>query len=116
MKTLQHQLKNIKESSENNDEINKKLDQLIESQKRIIEYINDINDLVGVICLVELLSFGLMLVALLFLMNLVRCLRIHLIFLNFSSSGHVWVHSVLYGFCLYLHDSLPNFRTLLAFK
>lgn len=75
IKTLQHQLRDVKESSENNKEIDEKLNEFIETQLKIIEYINDINDLVGFISLVEFLSFGLMLIALLFMLNIVSFLK-----------------------------------------
>jgi odorant receptor len=71
MKALQHQLRTVKETSKDNEEINRKLNKFIETQNKVIEYIREINDLVGFICLVEFLSFGLMLIALLFLLSIV---------------------------------------------
>lgn len=71
MKTLQQQLRTIKETSSSNEEIDEKLNRFIDIQMKIIEYIKDLNDLVAYICLADFLSFGMMLIALLFLLNTV---------------------------------------------
>nr|ACH69146.1 odorant receptor 10 [Anopheles quadriannulatus] len=74
IKTLQHQLKTFRSSEMLNEStvvLNRKLQKLIEDHKRIIRYVQDLNDLVTYICLIEFLSFGLMLCALLFLLNII---------------------------------------------
>uniref|UniRef100_A0A182SXX9 Uncharacterized protein n=1 Tax=Anopheles maculatus TaxID=74869 RepID=A0A182SXX9_9DIPT len=72
IKTLQHQLRNFRSEnlSESTTALNRKLQRLIEDHKRIIRYVQELNDLVTYICLIEFLSFGLMLCALLFLLNI----------------------------------------------
>lgn len=71
IQTLQQQLRTIKESSKDNEEIDKKLNKIIDTQVEIDRYVKDINSLVSAICLVDLLSFGLMLIALLSLLTIV---------------------------------------------
>uniref|UniRef100_A0A182YRD2 Uncharacterized protein n=1 Tax=Anopheles stephensi TaxID=30069 RepID=A0A182YRD2_ANOST len=75
IKTLQHQLRNFRSENlhEPTSTLNRKLQKLIEDHKRIIRWGEDIdlNDLVTYICLIEFLSFGLMLCALLFLLNII---------------------------------------------
>ncbi|XP_049282937.1 odorant receptor Or2-like [Anopheles funestus] len=73
IKTLQHQLRNFRSENlaEKTKGLNRKLQKLIEDHKRIIRYVQDLNDLVTYICLIEFLSFGLMLCALLFLLNII---------------------------------------------
>ncbi|XP_035908756.1 odorant receptor Or2-like [Anopheles stephensi] len=73
IKTLQHQLRNFRSENlhETTSTLNRKLQKLIEDHKRIIRYVQDLNDLVTYICLIEFLSFGLMLCALLFLLNII---------------------------------------------
>lgn len=71
IQTLQQQLRTIKESSKDNEEIDKKLNKIIDTQVEIARYVKDINSLVSAICLVDLLSFGLMLIALLSLLTIV---------------------------------------------
>lgn len=52
--------------------IEKRFKLLIENHKRIIRYVKEINELVSTVCLVELIFFGLLLSALLFLVNVVQ--------------------------------------------
>lgn len=75
MKTLQQQLQTIKESPNGNSEIDEKLNRLIKVQQRIIDYVSELNNLVSYSCLVELLTYGLMLIALLFMLNIVSVMR-----------------------------------------
>uniref|UniRef100_A0AAG5D8E9 Odorant receptor n=1 Tax=Anopheles atroparvus TaxID=41427 RepID=A0AAG5D8E9_ANOAO len=73
IKTLQHQLRTfrLQDLGEGTAMLNRKLQKLISDHKRIIRYVQDLNDLVTYICLIEFLSFGLMLCALLFLLNII---------------------------------------------
>lgn len=74
---LQHKLNTIAENSSTNgnelrqDVIEQKFKHCIELQKQIIIYVDKINDLMATVCLVELLAFGILLSALLFLCNVV---------------------------------------------
>uniref|UniRef100_A0A182YSY8 Uncharacterized protein n=2 Tax=Anopheles stephensi TaxID=30069 RepID=A0A182YSY8_ANOST len=74
IKTLQYRLKNFKSLISESDEkdIKRRLHKLIEDHLRIIRFVKDINDLVTYICLIEFLSFGLILCALLFLLNVIN--------------------------------------------
>ena len=76
IKALQQQLRTISDSKDEVIEV--KLDRYIEVHKRIINYVQELNFLVTYICFVEFMSFGLMLIALLFLLNIVRGLNINL--------------------------------------
>lgn len=115
IKTLQHQLRNATESSRDNAEIDVKLNEFIKTQLRIVDYIKDINNLVGFICLVELLSFGLMLIALLFLLKIVSFLKIVQLFDPFFSDRRRNC-SILHRLRLHQHNSVPSFRLVLAFE
>lgn len=74
---LQHKLNTIAENSSKNgnelrqDVISQKLKHCIELQQKIIIYVDKINNLMATVCLVELLAFGILLFALLFLCNVV---------------------------------------------
>uniref|UniRef100_A0A182S530 Uncharacterized protein n=1 Tax=Anopheles funestus TaxID=62324 RepID=A0A182S530_ANOFN len=74
IKTLQHRLRNFRSGIPNEglSALKRKLHQLVEDHLRIIRYVKDINDLVTYICLIEFLSFGLILCALLFLLNVIN--------------------------------------------
>lgn len=76
MKALQQQLRTIRESSKGNPELDEELNRLIEIQQRIIAYVSELNNLVSYSCLLELLTYGLMLIALLFMLNIVSIMRI----------------------------------------
>ena len=83
IKTLKYQIRNIDKEKvdENfngeigrkflNIKINRKLDELVLTHKNIIKYVAEFNSLVAYNCLVELISFGLILIALLFLIAIV---------------------------------------------
>ncbi|XP_058061209.1 odorant receptor Or2-like [Anopheles bellator] len=73
IKTLQHQLRTFRAEkiSKATPRLDRQLEKFIEDHKRIIRFIQDLNGLVTYICLIELLSFGLMLCALLFLLNII---------------------------------------------
>lgn len=71
IKTLQHQLRTISKKFQGHKEIEKEMNRLIEFHKRLITFIEELNGLVAFLCLVEFLSFGLMLIALLSLLNIV---------------------------------------------
>lgn len=77
IKILQHKLNHIAENSSvcdgqlQHDVIEEKFKHCIELHNRIIVYIGRINNLVATINLVELLAFGVLLCALLFLCNIV---------------------------------------------
>lgn len=72
LKTLQQQLRTICEDSQDNKEIDRKLNIYILKQNQIIDYVKMFDDLVAYCNLAELLLFGLLLIALLFLLNNVR--------------------------------------------
>ncbi|XP_062553253.1 odorant receptor Or2-like [Armigeres subalbatus] len=73
IKSLQYRLENFKkdscEKAENKQ--NYQLEAIINDHQRVITYVEELNDLVTNICLVELLSFGTMLCALLFLLVII---------------------------------------------
>ncbi|XP_049549243.1 odorant receptor Or2-like [Anopheles darlingi] len=75
IKTLQHQLRMFRSTGSNlgrrTPTLDRQLTKFIEDHKRIIRYVQDLNGLVTYICLIEFLSFGLMLCALLFLLNII---------------------------------------------
>uniref|UniRef100_A0A182Q232 Uncharacterized protein n=1 Tax=Anopheles farauti TaxID=69004 RepID=A0A182Q232_9DIPT len=73
IKTLQHQLRNFRSDTANGGMRARKraLQKLVENHLRIIAYVKEINDLVTYICLVEFASFGMILCALLFLLNVI---------------------------------------------
>jgi gustatory receptor len=71
IKALKHDLRNINTGKDTNEAIDKKLSRCIEAQKKIIKYVEEINGLVEYICLFEFITFGVMLCALLFLLNIV---------------------------------------------
>ncbi|XP_050085321.1 odorant receptor Or2-like [Anopheles aquasalis] len=75
IKTLQHQLRTFRSTgsklARRTPALDRQLKQFIEDHKRIIRYVQDLNGLVTYICLIEFLSFGLMLCALLFLLNII---------------------------------------------
>lgn len=75
IKILQHKFRTIADgpSSEiDNALIERRFRLYIENHKRIIRYVKEINSLVSVVCLVELIFFGVLLSALLFLVNTVE--------------------------------------------
>lgn len=72
MKTLQQQLRTIADNSTDHKEIDKKLNNLIQIHSRIIKFVKDLDDLMAFNALFELLTFGIMMVAILFLLNTVR--------------------------------------------
>uniref|UniRef100_A0A182VV01 Odorant receptor n=1 Tax=Anopheles minimus TaxID=112268 RepID=A0A182VV01_9DIPT len=74
IKTLQHRLRNFRSGvwNEGHSKLERKIHKLVEDHLRIIRYVKDINDLVTYICLIEFLSFGLILCALLFLLNVIN--------------------------------------------
>lgn len=117
IKTMQHQLRTISKTFNGNNEIDKELHRLIEFHKRLIEFIEELNSLVSFLCLVEFLSFGLMLIALLALLNVVsgqKFLKNKILCQVFSDSLRNC--PVLHGIQLHLHDSLANLHLVLAFK
>ncbi|EDS40323.1 odorant receptor [Culex quinquefasciatus] len=73
IQTLQRQLRTFKDEvvKENRTLVESKLEKCIEDHKRISRYVSDVNSLVTYICLIEFMSFGLMLCALLFLLNII---------------------------------------------
>uniref|UniRef100_A0A182NZ91 Uncharacterized protein n=1 Tax=Anopheles dirus TaxID=7168 RepID=A0A182NZ91_9DIPT len=73
IKTLQHQLRTFKSGTLKGgaDALKRKLEKLVENHLRIVAYVKEINDLVTYICLIEFASFGLILCALLFLLNVI---------------------------------------------
>ncbi|EAT42452.2 AAEL006003-PA [Aedes aegypti] len=74
IKTLQRQLQTFKDNinSQDKEKVKAKVVKLIEDHKRIITYVSELNSLVTYICFVEFLSFGMMLCALLFLLNVIE--------------------------------------------
>lgn len=78
IKTLQRQLQTFKNGidKQSKENINSQVVKFIEDHKRIIKYVAELNSLVTYICFIEFLSFGLMLCALLFLLNVVGVLPI----------------------------------------
>ncbi|KAL9708517.1 hypothetical protein quinque_012035 [Culex quinquefasciatus] len=74
IRTLQRQLRTFKDEvvKENRALVESKLEKCIEDHKRIIRYVSDVDSLVTYICLIEFMSFGLMLCALLFLLNIIE--------------------------------------------
>lgn len=74
LKILQHNFKQIIGSSGDvdNDLVEKKFKLCIENHLRIIRYVAEMNELVSVVCLLELIFFGLLICALLFLVIIVQ--------------------------------------------
>ncbi|XP_055601037.1 odorant receptor Or2-like [Uranotaenia lowii] len=74
IQTLQRQLRTFGEDIKEGDTkaITERITKFIEDHKRIITYVYELNSLVTYICLIEFLSFGLMLCALLFLLNIIE--------------------------------------------
>lgn len=72
MKTLQQQLRTVADNSTDNKLIDEKLNNYIKIQQRIITFVKDLDDFVAITAPVEMLSFGIMMIALLFLLNTVR--------------------------------------------
>lgn len=74
IKSLQYRLENFKQNGtgKSNKEQRSQLEAIISDHQRVIAYVGELNGLVTYICLVELLSFGMMLCALLFLLVIVR--------------------------------------------
>lgn len=70
IKALRQQLRTIADSLD--EEVEVKLNRFIKVHKRIIKYVEDLNSFVTYTCFVEFMSFGLMLIALLFLLNIVK--------------------------------------------
>lgn len=70
IKALKQQLRTIADSDD--EEVDVKLNRYIEVHKRIINYVDELNSMVTYSCFIEFMSFGLMLIALLFLLNIVR--------------------------------------------
>ncbi|XP_058814369.1 odorant receptor Or2-like [Topomyia yanbarensis] len=73
IKTVQHQLQEFKrrEVDKSCEDYNCKLVSIIRKHQRVITYVHKLNSLVTYICLVELVSFGMMLCALLFLLVII---------------------------------------------
>lgn len=76
IKILQHKFRTIAEGSNqttiNNSLIEMRFRLYIENHKRILRYVHEINELVSTVCLIELIFFGVLIVALLFLVNIVQ--------------------------------------------
>ncbi|XP_058814370.1 odorant receptor Or2-like [Topomyia yanbarensis] len=74
IKTVQHQLQEFKrqEVDKGSEEYNCKLVTIIQKHQRVITYVAKLNSFVTYICLVELVSFGTMLCALLFLLVIIE--------------------------------------------
>ena len=70
IKALKQQLKTTANSDD--EKVDDKLNRYIKVHQRIINYVDDLNSMVTYTCFVEFMSFGLMLIALLFLLNIVR--------------------------------------------
>ncbi|XP_001864543.2 odorant receptor Or2 [Culex quinquefasciatus] len=68
VKNIQHQLRKLRIEGLKPS----KLIEIIKDHQRVIDYVHDLNSLVTYICLVEFLSFGMMLCALLFLLNIIE--------------------------------------------
>ncbi|XP_058456978.1 odorant receptor Or2-like [Malaya genurostris] len=73
LKTIEHQLQTFKKPAVN-DDLGQyaRLKSIIRQHQRVIVFVRELNSLVTNVCLIELLSFGLMVVALLFLIIVVR--------------------------------------------
>ncbi|XP_029728040.2 odorant receptor Or2-like [Aedes albopictus] len=73
IKSLQHRLENFRQhgSGKSNKEQRSQLEAIISDHQRVIAYVGELNGLVTYICLVEFLSFGMMLCALLFLLVII---------------------------------------------
>lgn len=76
IKILQHKFRTIADFSCSDPVkadllIERKFKLYVEYHERIVRYVNEMNELVSVICLVELVLFGVLLSALLFLVNIV---------------------------------------------
>ncbi|EAT42450.1 AAEL006005-PA [Aedes aegypti] len=74
IKSLQYRLENFKQNGtgKSNKEQRSQLEAIISDHQRVIAYVGELNGLVTYICLVELLSFGMMLCALLFLLVIIE--------------------------------------------
>ncbi|XP_065079026.1 odorant receptor Or2-like [Ochlerotatus camptorhynchus] len=70
IKSLQYRLENFQQcaAGKSNKEQRSQLEAIINDHQRVIAYVGELNGLVANICLLELLSFGMMLCALLFLL------------------------------------------------
>lgn len=67
MKVLQHELVTL--GSTEPKDLDKKVQALVESHRRIIEFVKELDDIVAISVLFELLTFGLMIIALLYLVS-----------------------------------------------
>lgn len=77
IKILHHKFRTIADSSSADSSksdllIERRFKLYIEYHERIVRYVREMNELVSIICLVELLLFGVLLSALLFLVNIVE--------------------------------------------
>lgn len=77
IKSLQYRLENFQQCGigKSNKELRSQLQAIINDHQRVIAYVGELNGLVANICLVELLSFGMMLCALLFLLIIVSIIE-----------------------------------------
>lgn len=66
VKVLQHQMETVADGLKSNKEIDARIDILIESHTRIVQYVRELDDLLAYTCLVEFLTFGLNILSLLF--------------------------------------------------
>lgn len=76
IRVVVHKIRTISESAcpsaEENALIERRFKLYIENYKRIIRYVDEVNELVSLVCLTELILFGALLSALLFLVNIVE--------------------------------------------
>lgn len=103
VKILKHKINNIKRPNDTEESITQKLHNALEYHKVLIDFVEEINNIVTYICLIELVFFVLLLCALLFVLNIVKllpqiimaCLYIFLImtqlFSLYWNANELWV-------------------------
>ncbi|GAB0091751.1 Odorant receptor [Sergentomyia squamirostris] len=74
VKILKYKIKNLKTEHDTEEMITDKLHQIIEYHKVLIEFVEEMNQIVTYICLIELVFFVILLCALLFVLNIVKLL------------------------------------------
>uniref|UniRef100_A0A1B0GLS2 Odorant receptor n=1 Tax=Lutzomyia longipalpis TaxID=7200 RepID=A0A1B0GLS2_LUTLO len=106
VKILKYKINNLKQSNDSDENVTKKLHNVLEYHKLLIEFVEEINQIVTYICLIELVFFVLLLCALLFVLNIVKllpqiimsCLYIILImtqlFSLYWNANELWVESL----------------------
>uniref|UniRef100_A0A1B0DNB1 Odorant receptor n=1 Tax=Phlebotomus papatasi TaxID=29031 RepID=A0A1B0DNB1_PHLPP len=106
VKILKHKINNLKRPNDTEESITQKLHNALEYHKVLIDFVEEINNIVTYICLIELVFFVLLLCALLFVLNIVKllpqiimaCLYILLImtqlFSLYWNANELWVESL----------------------